>query len=255
MDYGLKDKVAIVTGGSIGLGASLVDKLLEEGAKVCFTYHSDTAALHKRVNDLKERYGDRVDAISVDVSVEEDVDRLFDHTLEVFGEVDAIVNNAGIWPTAYIKDMTVESFRKTLDVNLIGPFMLCKRFINYCMDNGRKGKIVNMVSQAAFHGSTSGHAHYASSKAGLVGFTISLAREVAPYGINVNAVAPGIMETKLVSAIVDDPERREKYIGRIPIGRIATPEEIARIVLFLLSKESDYMTGATIDATGGMLMR
>ena len=112
-----------------------------------------------------------------------------------------------------------------------------------------------MTSQAAFHGSTSGHAHYASSKAGLVGFTISLAREVAPYGINVNALAPGIMETRMVSAIVDDPERREKYKERIPLGYISTPEEIARVVMFLCSKEADYITGATIDATGGMLMR
>ncbi|MBQ1509010.1 MAG: SDR family oxidoreductase [Erysipelotrichaceae bacterium] len=255
MDYGLQDKVAIVTGGSIGLGASITDKLLEEGAKVCFTYHRDTEELRNRVQSLKDQYGDRIDALSIDVSIDEDIERLFDHTLEVFGQVDLIVNNAGVWPTSYIKDMTAESFRRTLDINLIAPFLLCKRFINYCIDNGRKGKVVNMVSQAAFYGSTSGHAHYASSKAGLVGFTISLAREVAKYGINVNAVAPGIMETKLVSAIVDDPVRREKYLERIPIGHIATPEEVARIVLFLLGKESDYMTGATLDATGGMLMR
>ena len=112
-----------------------------------------------------------------------------------------------------------------------------------------------MTSQAAFHGSTSGHAHYASSKAGLVGFTISLAREVARYGINVNAVAPGIVESKMVSAIVDNPERRAKYLERIPIGRIATTEDIAKVVVFLASTQADYMTGATLDATGGMLMR
>ena len=171
------------------------------------------------------------------------------------GQVDILINNAAIWLTSYIRDMSAEDFRRTLDVNLIGPFLLCKRFINYCIDNNRKGKIVNMTSQAAFHGSTSGHAHYASSKAGLVGFTISLAREVARYGINVNAVAPGIMESKMVSAIVDDSERREKYLERIPIGHIATVEEIARVVLFLVSSQADYMTGATLDATGGMLMR
>lgn len=255
MDYKLKGKTAIVTGGSIGLGAAITDLLLEEGANVCFSYHSDTEALRERVSGLKEKYGDRVMAISIDVSKEEDVEKIFDNTLKTFGEVDLLVNNAGIWPTSYIKDMSTESFRRTLDVNLVGPFMMCRRFINEAMDHGRRGKIVNMVSQAAFHGSTSGHAHYASSKAGLVGFTISLAREVAPYSINVNAVAPGIMETKLVSAIVDDPVRRKKYLERIPIGHIATPEEIARIVLFLLSEESDYMTGATLDASGGMLMR
>ncbi len=255
MELGLKDKVAIVTGGNIGMGAAICDKLLEEKAKVCFSYHSDSEATIQRIEDLKSRYPDTVDAFKADISKEEEIEALFDHALNTFGEIDFIVNNAGIWPTAYVKDMTAEDFRKTLDVNLIGPFILSRRFVNYCLDGGRKGKIVNMVSQAAFHGSTSGHAHYASSKAGLVGFTISLAREVAPYGINVNAVAPGIVETRLVSAIVDDPKRREEYTKRIPIGRIATPEDVADIVVFLLTRQSDYMTGATLDATGGMLMR
>ena len=193
--------------------------------------------------------------IPCDVSDEKQIEHLFNETLKQMGQVDFIVNNAAIWLTSYIKDMTIQDFKKTLDVNLVGPFVLSKLFLNYCIENNRKGKIVNLTSQAAFHGSTSGHAHYAASKAGLVGFTVSMAREAAPYGINVNAIAPGIMETQLVSAIVDDPERRKKYEERIPLGRIATVEEIARIALFLLSPESDYMTGATLDATGGMLMR
>lgn len=252
MDYGIKNKVAIVTGGATGLGAAIVEKLMQEGANVVVCDLQDNKEFIERINN---DYEAKAIITLADVSKEEDIDNLFSKALEEFGEVDIIVNNAGIWPTAYIKDMKVEDFRRTLDINLIGPFMLCKKMINYCIDNERKGKIVNMVSQAAFHGSTSGHAHYASSKAGLVGFTISLAREVAKYGINVNAVAPGIMESKMVSAIVDNPERREKYLERIPIGRIATVEEVARIVLFLTGKESDYMTGATLDATGGMLMR
>ncbi|MBR4332994.1 MAG: SDR family oxidoreductase, partial [Clostridia bacterium] len=110
-------------------------------------------------------------------------------------------------------------------------------------------------SQAAFHGSTSGHAHYAASKAGLVGFTVSLAREAAPYGVTVNAIAPGIMETPIFKQVLNDPERRSAYEKRIPMGRIAKPEEIASMVIFLAGNQSDYMTGATLDATGGMLMR
>lgn len=255
MEYGIKGKVAIVTGGAAGLGLEIVKKLMDEGACVTIGDLSNTLETQQLVEDLNQTYETTAILVNADVSKEEDIDRLFDTTLETFGQVDIIINNAGIWPTSYVKDMTPESFRKTLDINLIGPFMLCKRFINYCMENKRKGKVVNMVSQAAFHGSTSGHAHYASSKAGLVGFTISLAREVAPYGINVNAVAPGIMESKMVSAIVDNPERRAKNIERIPIGRIATPEEVARIVVFLTSNQADYMVGATLDASGGMLMR
>ena len=254
MEYDIRGKTAIVTGSAAGLGAAIVEKLVEEGVNVVMSgirRHDDTDEKLDRYNNM----GVKVIFIECDVSREENIDHLFDESLRQMGQVDILINNAAIWLTSYIRDMSAEDFRRTLDVNLIGPFLLCKRFINYCIDNNRKGKIVNMTSQAAFHGSTSGHAHYASSKAGLVGFTISLAREVARYGINVNAVAPGIMESKMVSAIVDDSERREKYLERIPIGHIATVEEIARVVLFLVSSQADYMTGATLDATGGMLMR
>lgn len=253
MEYDIKGKTAIVTGSATGLGKAIVEKLVEEGVNVVVS----SSRKHEDTDANIERYNQKVKAVYIkcDVSDEKEIENLFNESLKQMGKIDMIVNNAGIWLTSYVKDMTVEDFKKTLDVNLIGPFVLSKLFVNYCIENNIKGKIVNMTSQAAFHGSTSGHAHYASSKAGLVGFTISLAREVAPYGINVNAVAPGIMETQLVSAIVDDPERRKKYEERIPLGRIASVEEIARIVLFLLSNQADYMTGATLDATGGMLMR
>lgn len=253
MEYDIKGKTAIVTGSATGLGKAIVEKLVEEGVNVVVS----SSRKHDDTDANIERYNQKVKAVYIkcDVSDEKEIENLFNESLKQMGKIDMIVNNAGIWLTSYVKDMTVEDFKKTLDVNLVGPFVLSKLFVNYCIENDIKGKIVNMTSQAAFHGSTSGHAHYASSKAGLVGFTISLAREVAPYGINVNAVAPGIMETQLVSAIVDDPERRKKYEERIPLGRIASVEEIARIVLFLLSNQADYMTGATLDATGGMLMR
>ena len=252
--YNIKGKTAIVTGSASGLGAAIVEKLADEGVNVVVSSshkHDDT----DEVLDKLKNKGVKAIYIPCDVSDEKQIENLFNESLKEMGQVDYIVNNAAIWLTSYIKDMSIEDFRKTLDVNLVGPFVLSKLFLNYCLDNKRKGKIVNLTSQAAFHGSTSGHAHYAASKAGLVGFTVSMAREAAPYGVNVNAIAPGIMETQLVSAIVDDPDRRKKYEERIPLGRIATVEEIARIALFLLSPESDYMTGATLDATGGMLMR
>ncbi|MFG6364701.1 SDR family NAD(P)-dependent oxidoreductase, partial [Schaedlerella sp.] len=143
----------------------------------------------------------------------------------------------------------------TLDINLLGPFILSKILINYWIDMKKHGKIINIVSQAAFHGSTSGHAHYASSKAGLVGFTISLAREVAPYGINVTAVAPGIMRSPMNEEVLKDPKRVDAYLERIPLRRVSEPVDVARSVLFLASTQADYITGATIDVTGGMLMR
>lgn len=254
MEYGLKGKTAIVTGSTNGIGAAIIDKFVEEGANVVISARKKAEDTDEKI-DRYTKQGVKAIFVSCDVAIESDIDNLFKETLSQIGSIDIIVNNAGVWLTSYIKDMPVEDFRRTLETNLVGPFMICQRFVNYCIDNNKKGKIINMTSQAAFHGSTSGHAHYASSKAGLVGFTISLAREVARYGINVNAVAPGIVESKMVSAIVDNPERRAKYLERIPIGRIATTEDIAKVVVFLASTQADYMTGATLDATGGMLMR
>ena len=254
MEYGLKGKTAIVTGSTNGIGAAIIEKFVEEGVNVVISARKKAQDTDEKI----ERYtkqGVKAIFVPCDVANEDDISRLFEETLSQIGSIDIIVNNAGVWLTSYIKDMPVEDFRRTLETNLVGPFIICQKFVNYCIDNNRKGKIINMTSQAAFHGSTSGHAHYASSKAGLVGFTISLAREVARYGINVNAVAPGIVESKMVSAIVDNPERRAQYLERIPIGRIATTEDIAKVVVFLASCQADYMTGATLDATGGMLMR
>ena len=149
--------------------------------------------------------------------------------------------------------MSLEDFDQTLYMNLEVPFLLSKMMVNHLIENDRKGKIIQIVSQAAFHGSTTGHAHYASSKAGLVTFSKSLAREVAGYGINVNSVAPGMMETPMVKDALE--KKRDYYNNRIPIGRVATAEEVAYVVAFLASNKADYLTGITIDATGGMLMR
>ena len=164
-----------------------------------------------------------------------------------------MVNNAGVWPTAFVTDMSDEAWDRTVKINLSGPFYFSKRVVNQLIEKGRKGKIVNIVSQAAFHGSTSGHAHYAAAKGGLVTFTVSLAREVAKHGINVTAVAPGMMRTPM--NVKELAEREEEYIKRIPLGRISDPKEVAYTVAFLASEKADYITGATIDVTGGMLMR
>lgn len=254
MNYQINGKAAVVTGAG-GLGAAITEKLMAEGCSVMVADIQPREKFNDWLEEINAQYAANASYLRTDVSNEEQVGQLFDEALRCFGRVDIIVNNAGIWPTAYVKDMTADSFRKTLDINLIGPFLLCRRMLNHCLENGIRGKIVNLVSQAAFGGSTSGHAHYAASKAGLVGFTVSLAREAAPYGINVNAVAPGIMETPMIAETLKDPERKQKYLERIPLRRIATAEEVARIVLFLTSSQSDYMTGATLDATGGMLMR
>lgn len=250
MDFNLSGKVAIVTGGGSGLGASISEVLAQEGAHVIVNYIADEENVIKFVESLNDKYENKAIAVYGDISDEKDINSLFDKAGEVYGKADILVNCAGIWPKSYVKDMPVEEFRKTIKVNLEGPFILSKKMVNHLIERNAKGKIVNVVSQAAFHGSTSGHAHYAASKGGLVTFTISLAREVAKHGINVTAVAPGIMKTPMVGDNVED-----RYLERIPLGRISDPKEVAYSVAFLASDKADYITGATIDVTGGMLMR
>lgn len=245
MNYGLKGKKVFVTGAADGCGKAIAEILTEENAEVILhDLPAKEGLLKKCVEKLEHsKY------VMGDLSNEEEINRMW----EKVGEIDILINNAGIWPTAYVTEMEAADFRRTLEINLIAPFILCRKFVNQHIRLGKKGKIVNMVSQAAFHGSTSGHAHYAASKAGLVSFSISLAREVAKYGINVNAVAPGMMRTPMNKNALQ--ERENSYLERIPMGRIAEPREVAEVVAFLCSVQSDYMTGATVDVTGGMLMR
>ena len=246
MDYGLKGKRALVTGATDGCGKAIALVLAQEGAQVILHGRKPKEEILKANTAL---CGNGASYVTGDLACEADVEALF----EQVGSIDILVNNAGIWPTAYVSEMTSDAFRHTMDVNLIAPFILCRNFVNQCKAEGKKGKIVNLTSQAAFHGSTSGHAHYAASKAGLVAFTISLAREVAPLGINVNCVAPGMMRTPMNRDAL--AEREDAYLARIPLGRIADPSEVAGVVAFMCSSQSDYMTGTTLDVTGGMLMR
>jgi 3-oxoacyl-[acyl-carrier protein] reductase len=255
MYLNLRGKVAIVTGGGGGLGRAICKELAREGVKVVLSYRSNEKEINSFVDELNEKYTGKVVAVKGDLIDEESIDNLFNAAIEEFSCVDILVNNAGVWPTAYVKDMEVEDFQRTMIINLQVPFILSKKMVNHLIDRESKGKIINIVSQAAFHGSTTGHAHYAASKGGLVTFTVSLAREVAKYGINVTAVAPGIMRTKMNEQQLNNKEDEEYYMKRIPLGRISEPEEVAYTVVFLASNRADYITGATIDVTGGMLMR
>lgn len=260
MDLHLKDRVAIVTGGSRGLGRAICLGLAAEGARVAINYYRDPARgvdfvqdATELVDEIRSRYQGQAVAVPGNVAQIGDIRQMFDETASTLGPVDILVNNAGVWPTAWVKDMSESEWNDTIAVNLTGPFLTCREAVQRWLAAGRGGRIVNITSQAAFHGSTSGHAHYAASKAGLVTFMISLAREVAPHGIYVNAVAPGIISTEMArDAIEKDPQR---YIERIPLRRIADPSEVADVVTFLASDRAGYMTGATVDVTGGMLMR
>jgi len=253
MELNLKNKTVIVTGGNSGLGAAICEVFAQEGANVVVNYLFNPEDAENLALNLTEKYGIKAITAKGDITVSRDIEQNIRMAIENSGRFDILVNCAGVWPTEYVKDMADEDWEKTVKINLTGPFMYSKRAVTHFIDNKVKGKIINIVSQAAFHGSTSGHAHYAAAKGGLVTFTVSLAREVAQYGINVTAVAPGMMRTPMNKEVLS--EREEEYVKRIPLGRISEPKEVAFAVAFLASEKADYITGATIDVTGGMLMR
>ena len=253
MDLGLKGKKALITGSTKGIGLGIAEVFAGEGAEVVLTGRNCGEA-QKVAGIISGKFGTKAYALAADFTDIKAAAQTVARANELAGGLDILVNNAAIWLHAYVKEMTEEDFEKTMTVNLESPFILCRDFVNLLLAENKKGKIINITSQAAFFGSTSGHAHYAASKGGMVSFTVSLAREVAPLGINVNAIAPGIVETPMFAGNFTE-ENLKRYLARIPIGRIATPAEIAYCAAFLASDKADYLTGLTLDATGGMLMR
>ena len=253
MDLHLKDKVALVTGGSHGLGKAICLGLAAEGARVAVNYWRNPEKAAAVVEQIADTYGVRASALLADVSNETDVIEMFRRIEEDLGPVDVLVNNAAVCPTCQVKDMTEQEWSHTLRVNLTGTFLCSREMVASLMAAGRTGRIVNVSSQAAFRGSTTGHAPYDASKGGIVSFTVSLAREVAAEGIAVNAVAPGMMYTEMTAKALET--NKEKYLARIPLRRIADPAEITDAIAFLASDRASYMTGATVDVSGGMLMR
>ncbi|MGL5514528.1 MAG: SDR family NAD(P)-dependent oxidoreductase [Sporomusa sp.] len=252
MELKLSGKIALVTGASSGVGRSIALALAQEGVKVVIGHCRDGQNAQAVVNDIK-KIGSDGTAVDADIANAEQCRLLYEQAGQAFGNVDILINNAGIWPTNWISDIPLAEWDKTIDVNLTAVFLLSQLFIKEKLERKKGGKILNITSQAAFYGSTTGHAHYAASKAGVVAFTVSAAREVAAHNINVNAIALGIVETNMIkNALTAQPDY---YAKRIPIGRVAQPEDIAKIAVFMVSDAAAYITGATIDATGGMLMR
>lgn len=252
MNLNLIGKTAIVTGGSRGVGRAITLALAQEGANVVVNYNNSQSAADETVNQIKQSGGGAI-AVQANLDNPDDCRKLIETAKEAFGTVDILVNNAGIWPKNWVKDISLDEWNHTMQVNLTSVFLTCQTFVQMLSEEKRKGKILNITSQAAFHGSTTGHSHYAASKAGVVSFTVSLAREVAGQGINVNALALGIVETDMIGDALQ--KNKDYYVNRIPLGRVAQPNEIADIAAFLVSERANYITGATLDATGGMLMR
>lgn len=217
-------------------------------------YRSGKDEAEALIRQMNRECSGKVFGFQGDIMEESDRNGLFLAACEQFGGADILVNNAAAWTTSMAAKMPEEDFRRVLEMNLTVPFLLSQKLICHLTEAGKKGSILNVVSKAGIMGSKRNHSHYASSKAGLIGLTKSLARETAEYGITVNAIAPGYMKTDMLMKSFKDKKDEEEQNKKIPIGRIADPGEVANAAVFLVSERASYFTGITFDATGGMLM-
>lgn len=244
----LNEKVALVTGGGRGIGKAIVLELAGQGADIVVSDIDDSAA--QETASLVQGMNRRSLAKKADVSRDQDVDALVQSSIEAFGRIDILVNNAGITRDNLLMRMSEQEWDLVQAVNLKGAF-LCTRHVVRGMMKQRSGKIINMASVVGVMGNA-GQANYAASKAGLIGFTKSAAKELASRNIQVNAVAPGFIETDMTGKLPE--EVKQNYRTGIPARRFGTTQDVAGVVLFLSSPASDYITGQVIHVDGGLLM-
>jgi len=257
----LTGKRAIVTGGAVGIGFGISYRLADAGASVLI---ADVSAEH--LATAKEQLADKgwkVSYAQIDVSSPEAVDQMVAQATSELGGVDILVNNAGIYPTQLVMNMTPADFDKVLAVNLKGVFLATRAAAKQMIAQGQGGRIINVTSIDALHPSSAGLAHYDASKHGAWGFTKNVALELAPHQITVNAVAPGGINTPgtkaaqssaQVPAGADMAKLLESFLARIPLGRMGEPDDIGKVVLFLASDLSGYMTGSQVVVDGGVLL-
>ena len=253
MDLGLTGKAAIVTGGTGGVGRAVTEILAREGCSVAVCDFIPIEAAEKFADSVSESTGARCIAVNADVSKEDDVIEMNNTVISEFGKYDILVNNAAIITDAPPNGIKLADWERVLNVNLTGVFLTSKIAINHFKENGIRGRIINLTSQCAFRGTRSGHAHYSASKAGVVGLTRTQALETAEYGICINAVAPGIIRTSMMEEKIKS--REMKYNAEIPLGYIAEPKDVAYAIVFLASEMGSYITGATLDVSGGIMLR
>ena len=246
----MEGRVALVTGGGRGLGRAIAVRLAGEGAKVAISYRSNDAAAAETA-ELVRKAGAGCEIFKGDVASAEDVEALMKGVGEAFGSVEILVNNAGTTRDNILLRMKDAEFEEVLATNLKGTY-LCTRAVLRGMVRARWGRIVNISSVVGLLGNA-GQANYAASKAGMIGFTKSVAREVAGRGITANAVAPGYVETELTGALPENV--KEQILGQVPVGRFGEPEEIAEVVVFLAGDRAAYVSGQSIAVDGGMVMQ
>ena len=242
-------KAAIVTGASRGIGREIALHLANEGAKVAVNYSGSKDKADEVVELIKNAGGEAF-AIQADVSNQDSVKNMIDETIATFGSIDILVNNAGITRDNLLMRMKEAEWDDVININLKGVF-LCTKGVTRQMMRQRAGKIVNVASIVGVSGNP-GQANYVAAKAGVIGLTKTTAKELATRNINVNAVAPGFITTDMTEALSEDVQKQ--MLANIPLGKLGSPENVAKTVLFLLSEDAAYITGQTIHVDGGMVM-
>ena len=241
----LKGKVAVITGGSRGIGKATAQKLASLGADIAVVYRSEDAAAAELCSELQQQ-GVKAEPFKLDVSVYDDAKETVDRIMETFGHIDILVNCAGITKDRLIAMMKEDGFDAVINVNLKGTFNMIKHCTPVFMKQ-RSGKIINLASVSGIIGNA-GQANYSASKAGIIGLTKSVAKELAGRGVCCNAVAPGFVETEMTANL----SKNNKLVDQIPMKRMGQPDEVAELIAFLASPVSDYITGEVIKIDGGI---
>lgn len=250
--FDLKEKVALVTGASSGIGRATAEALAASGALVAINFHRNEAGAQAAREQIAGG-GGRAIVVQADVARASDVQSLVERTINEFGPIDILVNNAGsLVERLRILDLTEERWDEVIDLNLKSAFLCCRAVAASMMER-KRGAIINVSSIAGRTGGALGSIHYSTAKGGLITFTKGLAKELAPFGIRVNAVSPGVIDTHYHETF-STPEMMKGYVAGIPLGRVGTPGEVAELICFLASDAASYLVGETIEINGGMFM-
>ena len=243
------DKCALITGATRGIGKQIAITLAKQGYNIALNYRKENEELENTKKEI-EKIGVQILAVKGDVVNFEACENFVKQVIERFGQIDVLVNNAGITKDMLLMRMKKEDFEQVIDTNLVGTFNVTKNVVPYMM-KARSGRIINISSVVGISGNA-GQTNYSASKAGIIGFTKSLAKEIASRNILVNAVAPGFIETNMTDVLKDDV--KQEIAKNIPLKRMGTTQDVANVVKFLASDDSSYITGQVINVDGGMLM-